>query len=284
VLLRYFGEDLNADHRCGNCSACSGGTAQVGVAAAEDEAIRAFKGYRSTLEAGGPLTARLFAQFLGGSSAQGVPKPWRELNGYGVLSQFRIRDLRKLADRVLNRVRLADSETLVSGGKVAQTVSPNEDGPGEEPPAPDRAPQSVIERSVTVPRAESADDGDDAVFWRSKDRSFTLGELKRREVARARGLAILGLIGENADRFAPSMAVAVLRGGAQSPPSRSPEMKALPQYGALRSVTYGELLADILAMHAKGYLCRAHGKTKKLSLTDGGLAALRGADKSVNDA
>jgi hypothetical protein len=66
------------------------------------------------------------------------------------------------------------------------------------------------------------------------------------------------------------MVVAILRGGAQNPDSRTPELKALPQWAVLSALPYGQLLPDVLAMWAKGYLCRAGDKGVKLCLTEKG--------------
>ncbi|HTP27547.1 MAG TPA: ATP-dependent DNA helicase RecQ, partial [Anaeromyxobacteraceae bacterium] len=86
ALLRYFGERIERGHRCGNCSACSGGTARTGRPALRDEALRLFERARAVLESDGPLFKTDLARFLGGGSSKRIPQAWRTLQGFGALS------------------------------------------------------------------------------------------------------------------------------------------------------------------------------------------------------
>ena len=90
-LLRYFGEQPAAGFLCGNCSACSGGTAATGREALRDEARRVYQQHRKVLEAGGPLSKTDLARFLGGSSSERIPAAWHALAGFGALGHVRIK-------------------------------------------------------------------------------------------------------------------------------------------------------------------------------------------------
>ena len=259
VVLRYFGETWPPDYRCRNCSACSGGTADTGQAAAVDEAARIFLLNREALEAPGPLYKNALASFLGGSKSGRVPEQWRRLPGFGALAHLRGETLRQVADEVLAKEPPSPAHPHLHSPAGADSSLPRAGTPvpplhAAKMPAPQLAP----------PGAESG------VFWRSPKRSFTSQELETREVPRDRGLHILRLVAANGGRFAPSMVVAILRGGAQNPDSRTPELKALPQWAVLSALPYGQLLPDVLAMWAKGYLCRAGDKGVKLCLTEKG--------------
>src|SRR4029434_8632803 len=69
-ILRYFGERLAANHRCGNCSACSGGSSRTGWAASHEEAGRIYQAHREVLEFGTGIGSEVFARFLRGRGVQ----------------------------------------------------------------------------------------------------------------------------------------------------------------------------------------------------------------------
>ncbi|MCZ7647288.1 MAG: ATP-dependent DNA helicase [Planctomycetota bacterium] len=244
ALLDYFGEKHDPGYRCGNCSACEGGTVEVGRKAARDEAARIFARHREAFAAAGKLNKTALARFLHGSESRGIPDAWRDLHDYGALRHMNMAELRALAESVL-------VNDAVNGGDT-RTAS---------------APPVYLASAEGLP--------DDAVFWRSKDREFRVGELRARQVPRARGLAILELIGAHEGRFAPSMVVGILRGGRKDPMKEyTPELQALPQWGRFKQAGYTELLGDLLAMHAKGYLKRHGSAGKKLALAPAGRQAL----------
>jgi hypothetical protein len=78
-----------------------------------------------------------------------------------------------------------------------------------------------------------------------KCRSIAAGELKKRKVSRAAGLAILRLAAETGGALSPAEIAKALTG------DRS----------------YEEALSDVLAMWAKGYLSTSLEAGKKLELT-----------------
>jgi hypothetical protein len=55
-----------------------------------------------------------------------------------------------------------------------------------------------------------------------------------------------------------------------------PSLAALPVFGVFREATYNELLADVLAMWAKGYLEAGTPGGKRLRLTPRGRATAGG--------
>ncbi|MBE7462077.1 MAG: ATP-dependent DNA helicase RecQ [Planctomycetes bacterium] len=240
-LLHYFGETFAADYRCGNCSACSGGTAEVGHAAARDEARRVLERHRAVFQAAWKLNKATLARFLYGSDAKSIPAAWHALPGFGALNHLTISTLHTIAEAVLDEDRREQGSA---------SASPKAQSPRAEVP------------------------GGGAAFWRGKDRAFTREELQTREVPRKHGVLMLELFDANPGRFAPSLAVAVLRGGAQSQESRTAELQALPQWAVLKGVRYEDLLADLLAMYAKGYLEPHGGKGKRLALSLRGREAL----------
>jgi superfamily II DNA helicase RecQ len=110
------------------------------------------------------------------------------------------------------------------------------------------------------------------VFWSSKHRSFDREELGARQVERQRGLLILEVAEAARGGLAPSRIAGVLRGsgrGDWKPGS------AIPHQGAL-DVPYDELLPDVLAMWAKGYLEPIFADAKKLVLSEKGREVLKG--------
>ena len=213
VLLRYFGEIWPRDYHCRNCSACSGGTADTGRAAALDEVARLFAANRALPEAQELLYADAFARFLRGGKSGRIPEYWRRLPGFGALAHLRKEALLQIAQEVLDRA----------------------------PPlaAPARAPVPAA-RAVPQPAGE--------VFWHSPKRTFTRQELETRKVSRDHGLYILRLVAGNEGSFAPSKVAAVLHGGERDVGSRTPELRALPQWAVLSKLKYNEILPDVLAM------------------------------------
>lgn len=245
ALLRYFGERPAEGFRCGNCSACSGGTAATGREALRDEARRLYLQHREVLEADGPLFKTDLARFLGGSSSKRTPPEWRLLTGFGGLGHVRIKDLRAIAAEIL---------------------------PGT--PSPKEAPRLHAERRERSRAAgEHVAPLPEGVFWRSEKRVFLRDELIARPVDRRRGRAILGLVRENDAAFPPSRIASILRGGSvrQGEP---PELAQLPQWGAANELEYDDILAEVLAMWAKGYLRAAGSNGKRLAMTESGQRAL----------
>jgi ATP-dependent DNA helicase RecQ len=268
VLLRYFGEEVPAGRRCGNCSACSGGTAHTGHRALNDEIARVLVLNRAMLEAAGPLTSLQLAQFVHGSSSERLPQGWRALTGYASLPHVPLKKLTAAAAEVLNALPGALASTRAPAaetirGRTGRLVCPRM--VSERP----RAAGEGKRASAAPSAAPSAD-----TFWHSRDRAFTRAELEAHRVPRRHGLLILQLAAARPGLLAPSMVVAILRGGAQSARSRTPELGALPQWNALPAGGYDELLKDVLAMWAKGYLGLAGDSRKKLELTPKGAAIL----------
>ena len=108
------------------------------------------------------------------------------------------------------------------------------------------------------------------VFWRSSRRAFTREELETRSVPRARGVWILDLVGSSPNGYPPSRITSILRGESRFPSSRRTELSGLPHWGLLEDIDYGEILQDVLAMWAKGYLQPCSGSSKRLELTGKG--------------
>ena len=212
-LLRYFGEQLPEHHRCSNCSACSGGTDSLRETAALEEAGRLFKEHRLLLESDGPLNPTLFARFLGASTSRKLPVRWRKLRGFGALAGLPKEKLQTIAKSV----------------KETEATSPARGG------------------VLKVPRVRPARDSE-RMEGESQDvkcRSIAAGELKKRKVSRAAGLAILRLAAETGGALSPAEIAKALTG------DRS----------------YEEALSDVLAMWAKGYLSTSPEAGKKLELT-----------------
>jgi len=228
ALLRYFGERTERELRCGNCSACSGGTVTTGEAALRDEARSLFERHRRALTAEGPLTMTGLARFLSGSQSVRIPASWRSLPGFGALAHVGVKKLRTIASELLS--------------------GPLPEAGGEAMPP-------------------------DSIFWRSKDRVFKTTDLRARPVDRKRGLAILALVRENDAVFPPSRLATILRGGSERA-DQSPDLARLPQWGALSSLEYDEILPDVLALWAKGYLRPGGTNAKRLAITESGRKAL----------
>jgi ATP-dependent DNA helicase RecQ len=100
-------------------------------------------------------------------------------------------------------------------------------------------------------------------------------ELGRREVSRAVGLAILGLVGEQPELLPPSAVANVLRGSKSCDAVRArPELGSSPFFGRLAARDYHGLVCDVMAMREKGYLAAA--RRGRLELTETGAGVLRG--------
>jgi ATP-dependent DNA helicase RecQ len=109
------------------------------------------------------------------------------------------------------------------------------------------------------------------VLWQTAHRSFTVAEMKDRQVPRQTGLAILSTVKEAGTALAASSLANVLRGARKSSYiSNHPELLALMQFGSEKERDYNEILMDILAMWAKGYLRPASDQNKRLELAPKG--------------
>lgn len=240
-LLEYFGETIPRGFHCGNCSACDGGTEDVGRAAAEDEARRILATRRAELEETGGLDKTGFARFLGGSSSKRIPRAWRELPEFGALSGIPTKNLKRMALTVLE-----------------EHLPPESAGPS----------------NVTDPNPDPVDSIPEDVFWRSSRRAFTRDELETRSVPRARGVWILDLVGSSPSGYPPSRITSILRGESRFPSRRQSELSELPHWGLLKDIDYGEILQDVLAMWAKGYLQPCSRSSKRLELSGQGREVL----------
>jgi hypothetical protein len=96
---------------------------------------------------------------------------------------------------------------------------------------------------------------DSDVLWQTSHLTFTIHELKTRQVPRKTGLAILSAVKEAGMALAASTLANFLRGARPSSNvTEHPELSALTQFGMERGRNYNEVLMDVLAMWAKGYL------------------------------
>ena len=94
-----------------------------------------------------------------------------------------------------------------------------------------------------------------------RSRVPTREELRARQVPRRIGLAILRLVAAAEGLLAPSGVANVLRGARDSDAVREhPRLAESPLFGSLRDLSYGDLVADTLAMHAKGFLAAADSR------------------------
>lgn len=242
-LLRYFGELLPDGHRCGNCSACRGQKSEEGQAAAEDEAVRIYRLNRKFFEDGRrPLAPREFAQFLASGSRRHASE-WAGRPGYGAFKGTPTSRLEPMALHILTRERLA---VAVGDPMKAARVS-------------DRT-------------ARSSSPEPEMILWQTENRFFTLGELRNREVARKSGIAVLRVCEQAKSGIAPSSVVNALR-GIQKKSER--EFRSLEQFGAEAGRDYDAVLADVLAMWAKGYLQLYPAQNRRLELADKGREVLK---------
>ena len=169
-----------------------------------------------------------------------MPPEWRKLRGYGALEHTPLSELVEISARVLER-------GLYAPGTGGQLKLKRLEGPvSRRPPA-------------------------DAVFWKTKLRSFTVAELEGRKVSRKDGLAILRLAAEAGKPLPPSsIAYALLGVRSAAYATRDPQLLSLRFFGAGSGRKYDELLADILAMCVKGYLCSSRERGKRFELSTHG--------------
>jgi superfamily II DNA helicase RecQ len=246
-LLRYFGETTPRDYRCGNCSACLGGAVRPRGKAAQAEVDRLLQAHSAILESAGPVSTRTFALFLGGSASKRVPVQWRELDGYGALAHIPSEELHVLAAGALNH------------GKHQPAGSGNGRPHSRGAVATDKDAQCPL---------LTGDSEERTVFWRSRDRVFTVQHLQRIGVPRRRGISILELVAENEGKLPPSGVANVLRGSRSSSVVKAhPDLLNSKQFGIEKGKKYEDLLPDVLAMIAKGYLRYDNENTKRLVLT-----------------
>ncbi|HYK88354.1 MAG TPA: ATP-dependent DNA helicase RecQ [Acidobacteriota bacterium] len=171
-LLSYFGESVPQTHRCGNCSACDGGSERLREAAALQEAETLLREHRSVFEADGPLDPVRYARFLGGSSSKKLPARWRKLRGFGSLQGLPMEGLQTIARRML----ASESPVPATGGELK------------------------------VPRVQPASDSEpkEGEPHEARYRSIAADELKKRKVARTTGIAILKLAAEANGALSPA--------------------------------------------------------------------------------
>ena len=113
------------------------------------------------------------------------------------------------------------------------------------------------------------------VLWQTAHRSFTVAAMKDRQVPRQTGLAILSTVKEAGTALAASSLANVLRGARKSSYiSNHPELLALTQFGSEKERDYNEVLMDVLAMWAKGYLRPASAQNKRLEVAPKGQKSL----------
>jgi ATP-dependent DNA helicase RecQ len=251
-LLRYFGEVLANRHRCGNCSACAGHKSEESQAAAEDEVERIYRLNRKLFEERGrPLSPREFARFLASSSRQHAPE-WQHCAGYGAFKGTPIARLESMALRIFQRER-----NTVAGQLRITRVS---HAAAESSTAADTNPVPANPAQPEI------------ILWQTANRCFTLEELKKREVARKSGIAVLRIFDQTQGGLAPSSVVNALRG---IPKNNSPKFMSLEQFGIESGRDYDGVLADVLAMWAKGYLQLCSAKNRRLELTEKGREVLK---------
>ena len=139
---------------------------------------------------------------------------------------------------------------------------------------------TVSERSNPRPvRVESATSAPlpegEEIFWSSKKKAYSIAELKSRTVPRNVGLAVLEIVEEANGTLSPSAIANLLIGGQYSNVIKAdPKLAELVRFGFLKGSEYSDVLQDVLAMHAKGYLSPVSSKGKKLSLTAQGASVL----------
>ncbi len=247
-LLRYFGESLSAGYRCGNCSSCSGHDFEDSQAAAEEEAARIYRLNRSFFdERPRRLSPRQFAQFLASSSKRGQSE-WNNRPGYGAFKGTTISRLESMA------LKIFKNEQSAMAGQLRVPRLPNLTAAFSS--GSDLAPGSPP----------------DIILWQTEKRFFTLQELTNREVARKSGIAVLRTFEQSKSALAPSSVVSVLRG---IPQKNQIDFVSLEHFGAETGRDYDAVLADVLAMWAKGYLQLCPAKKRRLELTEKGREVLK---------
>ncbi|HYF50597.1 MAG TPA: ATP-dependent DNA helicase RecQ [Planctomycetota bacterium] len=237
LLLKYFGEKLPADYRCGNCTRCDpdakpiieGGAkkssksnhADFNPTALQQEKVaeisRLLLLHKETLAKQKLRTIRPVEGFFRGGVAKDVPEEWRQLEGYGSFSYLKRAELEPL-------VRKALAETNIWKAK-------------------EQAPDPKLEAVLAS--------GD--VFWKSKRRAYTKTELLAREVPRQRGLLILRAFASEKDGFAPAKLAGILHGHPMMAHDH-PELMQHPFWKKVPDCKYDDMLADVLTMWCKGYL------------------------------
>jgi len=114
----------------------------------------------------------------------------------------------------------------------------------------------------------------DEVLWGSNKRSFSTEELKSRAVPRQVGVAVLAVVAEAEAGLSPSAITNLLIGSRRCDAvMKDPRLAELKNFGVLKGRTYGDVLTDVLAMYAKGYLCPSTS-SKRLALSPQGAAVL----------
>ena len=232
AILRYFGEPVPAGENCGNCSACSGSP--------DGDARADCRADADDVE----RVLRLRWDLLSAGKVPSRTSLARFLSGSG------------------SRRLPAAWKGLPEFGSISHVPEKLlRDLTGE-------ALERVLRDSG--PSTSGAGHGDEGVFWRSPRRVFFREELTARAVDRRRGLLVLELLAAVSAGLAPSKIVLVLRGG--HPLRGRPEaaLEALPGFGRLADVEYDELLADALALWAKGYLAPSVDGPRRLVLSGKG--------------
>jgi hypothetical protein len=103
---------------------------------------------------------------------------------------------------------------------------------------------------------------------------LTREDLIARPVPRRIGFAILKLVAAAEGPLSPSGIANVLRGSQGCDAVRArPELAASPLFGSVADRSYEDLLADTLAMHAKGFLVPVAG-SRRLAPSESGRQAL----------
>jgi ATP-dependent DNA helicase RecQ len=147
-------------------------------------------------------------------------------------------------------------------------AAPTKPVPSKAAPAAGLPPAGAARKGGFVPDLPEAE-----AFWQSKDRSFTREQLLARSVARPDGLGILRLVnGANEELSASGVAGLLMGNRTCTAAEKSPDLTQLAGFGSRKRAQYEDVLADVLAMCAKGYLEFAAGK--KLHLTAKGRAVL----------
>ena len=112
------------------------------------------------------------------------------------------------------------------------------------------------------------------MLWGSNKRSFSTEELKSRAVPRQVGVAVLAVVAEAEAGLSPSAITNLLIGSRRCDAvMKDPRLAELKNFGVLKGRTYGDVLTDVLAMYAKGYLCPSTS-SKRLALSPQGAAVL----------
>lgn len=270
-ILRYFGEAVTENDRCGNCSACRptapasrSGAGRTGLLPAEpsaglDSAVGILERRGNFMKGRGSLSPTLLARFLGGSASKRLPSRWRGLPEFGALRHMPMKRLRTLAARALR------SWVSRSPSKTFQNPPIREAAEGSAPKTV-RGGRMISQGPGNPPQG--------VVFWGSGTRSFTTDELAGRSVDRGMGISVLRVVSEAEGKLSPSGLVNVLKGARTCDVVRArPELCSLRDFGSQKGKSYDDVLPDILSMWAKGYLEQTEGSLK-LVLTPKGRAVL----------